>query len=422
MRHRSGMNYRDPLFYLLTQVVGITALLCWLAYRIQYSDLDMVISGYFHSSARYSALLRHDTTLEAAGRFLLWALPLTGAVLSATAALFGARFKALQPARVVWWTLLAIFCLVPLVLVGLRHYTALPSGYAASGYVLFGLYFAGWALDRARLRWWGLLIAVLAGGILGGLFILQDLHFASQTIWSAALVWLACSLFFYPLIVTRDREGLIDISRYSLDEIWANLAKVQVRRRNTLTAYGVLFVCLLPFISSTWSPRSAMHLSIEWIGLAFILAAVLGRCWCILYLGGHKGATLIQQGPYSVSRNPLYLFSMLAVTGIGAQSGSIVLGPILALFVYAVFNNVIDEEERLLRKVFGSDFDDYCSRVPRFGPRFKYWKADDSLLISMSGLGNTMRDALPYFLALPLFELIELSQSSGWVPVLIRLP
>jgi hypothetical protein len=113
---------------------------------------------------------------------------------------------------------------------------------------------------------------------------------------------------------------------------------------------------------------------------------------------------------------------MLAVTGIGAQSGSIVLGPILALFVYAVFNNVIDEEERLLRKVFGPQFDEYCSQVPRFGPRFKHWKTDDSLLISMSGLGNTMRDALPYFLALPLFELIELGQSSGWLPVLIRLP
>ena len=422
MRYRSGMNYRDPFFYLLTQVVGITALLGWLAYRIQYSDLDVAISAYFHNSARYTALLQHDLALEALGHFLLWALPLTGAILSGAAALFGARFKALQPARVVLWTLLAIFCLVPVVLVGLRHYTTLPGGYAVSGYVLFGLYFAGWALDRARLRWWGLLIAVLAGGMVGALFVLQDLHFASETIWSAALAWLLCSLFFYPLIVTRHREGLADISRYTLDEIWANLAKVQVRRRNTLTAYGVLFVCLLPFISATLPPRSWVHLTIEWVGLTFILAAVLGRCWCILYLGGHKGATLIQQGPYSVSRNPLYLFSMLAVTGIGAQSGSIVLGPILALFVYAVFNNVIDEEERLLRKVFGPQFDEYCSRVPRFGPRFKHWKTDDSLLISMSGLGNTMRDALPYFLALPLFELIELGQSSGWLPVLIRLP
>lgn len=422
MHRRSGMNYRDPFFYLLTQVVGVTALLSWMAYQIQISGFDMTISEYFRDSAWYAFLLRHNSALESVGRFLLWALPLAGAILSGAAALFGTRYKALQPAKAILWTLFAAFCLIPLINAGFKHYTALTSGYAASGYVLFGLYFAGWAMDRARLRWWGLLIAIFVGAKLGGVFGMQDTHFASQTIWSAALAWLLCSLFFYPLIVTRHRDGLTDISRYTLDEIWANLAKVQVRRRNTLTAYGVLFVCLLPFISSTWPSQSWVHLSVEWIGAALILTAVLGRCWCMLYLGGHKGATLIQQGPYSISRNPLYLFSMLAVAGIGAQSGSVALGPILALFVYAVFNNVIDEEERLLRKVFGPQFDDYCSRVPRFGPWFMHWKADDSLLISVSGLGRTLRDALPYFLALPLFELIELGQNSGWLPALIRLP
>src|SRR3546814_736309 len=113
---------------------------------------------------------------------------------------------------------------------------------------------------------------------------------------------------------------------------------------------------------------------------------------------------------------------MLAVAGIGAQSGSLLLGPILALFVYAVFNNVIDEEERLLRKVFGQDYIDYCARVPRFGPKFSTWKSQEQLLISVSGLGRTIRDAAPYLLALPLFELIEWGQAQGWFPVLVRLP
>lgn len=422
MQHRSDMNYRNPFFYLLTQVVGITALLGWLAYQVQHSALDMSITRYFYDSADQASVVPHNSALAAAGGVLIWALPLIGVILSGAAALSSGRIKELRPARAVLWTLAAIFCLIPLIIAGLGQYTALPSRYAASGYVLFGLYFAGWALDRARLRWWGLLIAIVAGTAFGVLFVTQGVHLASQAIWSAALAWLVCGLIFYPLIVTRHREGLVDISSYTLDEIWANLAKVQVRRRNTLTAYGVLLVCLLPFISSTWPANSWMHQGVEWFGLVCILAAVLGRCWCILYLGGHKGADLINQGPYSISRNPLYLFSMLAVTGIGAQSGSIVLGLILALFVYAVFTNVIDEEERLLRKVFGPQFDEYCSRVPRFGPRFAQWKADDSLLVSVSGLGNTLRDALPYFLAVPLFELIEMGQSSGWLPALIRLP
>jgi protein-S-isoprenylcysteine O-methyltransferase Ste14 len=200
------------------------------------------------------------------------------------------------------------------------------------------------------------------------------------------------------------------------------LSMVQVRRRNTLTVYGVLLVCALPFLSSTWPAESWVHLGVEWVGLGLILLAIAGRCWCILYLGGHKGAELIDQGPYSISRNPLYLFSILAVAGIGAQSGSLLLGPILALFVYAVFNNVIDEEERLLRKVFGQGYADYCGQVPRFGPRLSAWKSQEHVLISVSGLWSTIRDAVPYLLALPLFELIEWGQAQGWFPVLIRLP
>ncbi|NYT62739.1 isoprenylcysteine carboxylmethyltransferase family protein [Alcaligenaceae bacterium] len=208
---------------------------------------------------------------------------------------------------------------------------------------------------------------------------------------------------------------------HSIDEIWRHLSKVQVRRRNTLTVYGIVLACILPFLASTWTDSSLMHQGVEWAGLALIVIAILGRCWCMLYLGGHKGADLIDQGPYSISRNPLYLFSMMAVAGIGAQSGSILLGLVLALFVYAVFNNVIDEEERLLRKVFGPHYAEYCARVPRLLPRFSLWKSDDQVMFSVSGLWNTIRDAAPYLLALPLFELIEWGQSAGWLPVLLRL-
>src|SRR5690606_21950643 len=148
------------------------------------------------------------------------------------------------------------------------------------------------------------------------------------------------------------------------------------------TVFGVLLACTLPFLSSSWPAESWGNLGVEGVGLGLILLAIAGRCGWILYLGGHRGAEVIDQGPYSVSRSPLYLFSMLAVAGIGAQSGSLLLGPVLALFVYAVFNNVIDEEERLLRKVFGQGYADYCRRVPRFGPPLSAWKSQEQLLIS----------------------------------------
>lgn len=223
------------------------------------------------------------------------------------------------------------------------------------------------------------------------------------------------------LLPARYRKPLGVDDDYSVDEVWRHLSKVQVRRRNMLTIYGILLVCVLPFLASSWADASPMHQGVEWVGLGLIVAAIMGRCWCMLYLGGNKGANLIDQGPYSISRNPLYIFSIMAVAGIGAQSGSIVLSLVLALFVYAVFNNVIDEEERLLRKVFGPHYAEYCVRVPRLFPRFGLWKSDDQVMFSVSGLWNTVRDAAPYLLALPLFELIEWGQSAGWLPVLVRL-
>lgn len=451
MRQPADMSYRNPLFYVLTQVIGITALLGWIAYTVQHSSLDIAIGHFFYDPVLRVFPMRQQPVAQMLGILAGLVLPLVCVGGTGVAAVLSIWHKPLKPMRAVLWCLFAVFCLIPVAVEVLKQYTALPrpfslsmfggegqipemfwargvragqalpSYFAATGYALFGLYFAGWALNRPSLRWGGVALAAAAGLLFGLVRTMEGAHFFSQTLWSAALAWLICSVVFFPVIVTRHRPS-INENDYTLDDIWTHLSGVQAQRRKTLTIYGVLLVGLLPFMASSWRDDSWIHLTVEWVGLLLILVAVLGRCWCILYLGGHKGSNLIRQGPYSLSRNPLYLFSMIAVAGIGAQSGSLLLGPILALFVYAVFNNVIDEEERLLRKVFGPEFDVYRSEVPRFGPRFANWQAADELTISMSALGNTMRDALPYFLALPLFELIERAQESGWLPVLIQLP
>jgi len=453
MSKPASMHYQKPFFYVLTQVLGLSLLMGWLAYTVQHSPLDLGLTRYFYDASAHGFPWRHQPFVYAMGKFVVWLVPIGGALFCGAAAALSYRIKALAPARSVLWALFAVFCLVPLLAGGLKHYTALPrpfalamfggyvqlppgfwaaagepgggalpSVHAATGFSVLALYFAGWALGSRRMRWLGLAGGLALGGLFGGLRIMQGAHFLSQVMWSLAFVWCVCSVLFYPLIVTSHRGAPDGVHGHRLDDIWRHLSIVQVRRRNTLTVYGVLLVCLLPFLSSTWPAESWMHQGVEWAGLGLILLAIAGRCWCILYLGGHKGAELIDQGPYSISRNPLYLFSMLAVAGIGAQSGSLLLGPILALFVYAVFNNVIAEEERLLSKAFGQGYADYCARVPRFGPRLSGWKSQEQVLISVSGLGRTMRDAVPYLLALPLFELIEWGQGTGWFPVLIRLP
>lgn len=206
-----------------------------------------------------------------------------------------------------------------------------------------------------------------------------------------------------------------------LGAVWARLAHAQVLRLRALTVLGVLAVAVLPWVGSAWPESGWVNQGLEWLGLALILLAILGRCACMLYLGGRKGADLVAEGPYSVSRNPLYVFSILAVMGIGLQTGSLVVGCVLALAAFAVFHWIVIEEERLLRAAFDTRFDAYCARVPRFWPRPSVWRSPRHVMVDLHGIWKTARDALPYFLAVPLFEIIEAIQTAGWVHVRVRL-
>jgi protein-S-isoprenylcysteine O-methyltransferase Ste14 len=103
---------------------------------------------------------------------------------------------------------------------------------------------------------------------------------------------------------------------------------------------------------------------------------------------GHvqKDKQLTTSGPYSYTRNPLYLGSLMLAVGfaIAARSWWIV-AIMLAMFA-VIYIPVIAGEERYLRQTF-PDYDDYARHVPRMLPRFtpyghqqsayssaRYWK------------------------------------------------
>jgi len=448
---RAGAIGADRVRYLLTHVFGITLVLAALAWAANRSGLDLQLASWLYDPVARAFPLRDSRWLDLLGHRIILVVPVGLGVLAFAAALASYRLPVLRPWRPVLWALVATLCLIPLAIGQLKHHTALPrpynlslfGGYAAyplhwwaasraeaggalpsshagAGYALLVLYFCGWALDRPRLRWGGLALGIGAGLLFSTVRILQGAHFLSQTLWSAALVWLLASVLFLPLVANRRRAA--PARPRSLDAAWTRLTGVQVRRRHTLWGLGLLVGATLPVLHSAWMPGQGLHEAAEQAGLVLIFLSILGRAWCSLYLGGRKGRELMTQGPYSVSRNPLYVFSLMGVVGMGAQSGSLLLGPLLAVLVYVVFSRVIGEEESLLRQAFGGEFDDYCRRVPRFGPRLSAWRSAERIEISLPALWRTVRDALPFLLALPIFEIIETLQHSGWLPVLVHLP
>ncbi|MEK9971088.1 MAG: isoprenylcysteine carboxylmethyltransferase family protein [Ferrovibrio sp.] len=200
------------------------------------------------------------------------------------------------------------------------------------------------------------------------------------------------------------------------------LSTVQRIRKRFIVLSGLLLMVALLFSESIWPSGHLVHEVCEMIGYALIILCIAGRSWCALYIGGRKKAELVQDGPYSVSRNPLYLFSLLGSVGIGLQAGNVTAGLVCGLFVFAIFNAVIHREEIFLISRFPAEFSVYAALVPRWGPRLSQWKSAEELLVRPRFVLLTFRDALGFLAAIPLLEVVEWAQDTGWLPVLLHLP
>lgn len=183
----------------------------------------------------------------------------------------------------------------------------------------------------------------------------------------------------------------------------------------------VLFAALL-FGQSMFPPETAVHEAMEMFGVLLIFLGIVGRLWSSLYIGGRKSALVVDGGPYSITRNPLYLFSSVAAAGVGAQMGSVVATIGFAALCAVAFHIVILREERFLAEALGDTYQAYLRRVPRFFPRLSLYDEGDTGGFRPRVLLYTLLDGLVFLVAMPAFELIDKAQETGVLPVLYRLP
>lgn len=76
--------------------------------------------------------------------------------------------------------------------------------------------------------------------------------------------------------------------------------------------------------------------------------------------------TLVTSGVYAWTRNPMYLGLLILLLGWAVILGSLspFLGPVL--FVPLMQKAQIGPEEQALRRLFGKEYEEYCSRVRRW--------------------------------------------------------
>ncbi len=86
-----------------------------------------------------------------------------------------------------------------------------------------------------------------------------------------------------------------------------------------------------------------------------------------------KRHVLATEGPYRLTRNPLYVGSFVMAAGVVVMANQWLLGGALLALFAAVYHHLVRREEKTLAERHGDAFAAYVKEVPRFVPNLKAW-------------------------------------------------
>jgi len=175
------------------------------------------------------------------------------------------------------------------------------------------------------------------------------------------------------------------------------------------------------FAGSCWEENAFIGGILFMLGTVLAGISAVGRMWCSVYISGYKRKSLVTTGPYSMCRNPLYLFSLLGATGVGLATKTFSV-PLTIFILFSVYYPlVIRREEKDLTERHGEAFREYCKRVPAFIPSFSLLEEPEEYTIRPEFLRKRFIDSLWFVWLVGLIALIEELHRHDIIPVYFRL-
>ena len=141
-------------------------------------------------------------------------------------------------------------------------------------------------------------------------------------------------------------------------------------------------------------------------GMILMVLGAMGRIWASLFIEGHKTKKVISDGPYSIIRHPLYLFSLMIILSLFFAIKSVFIGLyLLTMFILFHIPTLLNEE-RVLTELYGEDYVHYKKRVPRFLPNFLiYRKVEKNTFLNIR-LKRVQQVMIEAILLIMLYEII----------------
>ena len=171
---------------------------------------------------------------------------------------------------------------------------------------------------------------------------------------------------------------------------------------------GVLLLALLAVSSGRWHEQSLLVEHLLWVsGWIAVGIGALGRIWCSTYISGFKNTLLVTEGPYSISRNPLYLFSFIAGLGVMLLTETLLFPVLFALFYLLYYRGVIRQEEAYLVQHYQVQFQQYVQQVPRFFPKLGLYHEPASYVVSPPHIRRFLGQVIWFFWIAAIIQMME---------------
>jgi len=130
----------------------------------------------------------------------------------------------------------------------------------------------------------------------------------------------------------------------------------------------------LNWAGSRWLPGRLDVALFDVIGWGLIAVGLVLIGWSALWFWRRKTSiephhtpkTLIVEGPYQLSRNPIYLGMAVILAGAVIGRGQVVCLILIVLFVMIINRRFIAPEEATLRATFGTEAETYLQETRRW--------------------------------------------------------
>jgi protein-S-isoprenylcysteine O-methyltransferase Ste14 len=149
--------------------------------------------------------------------------------------------------------------------------------------------------------------------------------------------------------------------------------KLRLKINGVLIVFALLLIVLFPKVFFRKISNGSFDQIVEILGIVLILLGQLLRTSARGFKSKYsqQGLTLVQGGPYSLVRNPMYLGILLIGLGIVLVLFKWWVAALFLLIFIVRYIQLIFQEEKKLLGIFSGEYQRYMQQIPRILPPLK---------------------------------------------------